>query len=674
MPKTLRVEQSNAVRDLVSAFRGTRPPIQLGNGGFFEFPAQRAVVGYGGVGCGKTLIGAHVALEMGQNKVLVVVPPCGGVVFQQWQDEFDQLGCGAKTLLYHGTGRTTQLAEWTLMADAAPDVVHILITSINTLHADALTIERSRRAAAPGGSSPKISGKKQARSAEQWKAAVSTAVAAMGTFGFCILDEFHEFRNGSPPTDEKQDIDPTKAHYVVLDAITARSRPFVLGLSATPIMNTPGELFSFLRLGHTSGMHEQELKLSMLERSRTSMEKNTKRMFKESTMRIAQLNVIRIASPVGVPPTSYEVVSHSYTPEETLILEHVYSQLREISNQFLAALIQFFATPENPAVRARRDYLKNRFLSKLTHCKRVTLSPHSFAEPPKRAEDPFKDPHYDKNGNIVMVSDGGGGEVPLGRLLPFDVPKSFTKVPIEKISKFRSLIDELSKTTNRRSMIVCEFTDPIDLLFLYIMKAFPGRAVYKFHGKVAKRDRALKAFQSGPCDGILLASRGACGMAVNIESTTTDEDGSRHPVVQYQLDMPMSQGHQDQTEGRIKRPLAQGYPDDPNKVETWLVKQVLAASDKPTVEDWCAEVMKIKHMRCMDVFANADELQTDGREESTLEIEEGSVGPLKMLTEMLAEYIQENTQSKKRHSQPTSASVPRKMAKTTGVVRALTLA
>ena len=45
------------------------------------YPAQKTMIGYGGVGCGKTLIGCSIAAQLGLNRVLIVVPPCGGVVF-----------------------------------------------------------------------------------------------------------------------------------------------------------------------------------------------------------------------------------------------------------------------------------------------------------------------------------------------------------------------------------------------------------------------------------------------------------------------------------------------------------------------------------------------------------------------------------------------------------------
>ena len=634
MPKTMRPEQSAAVHELVAAFQGRRLRDTGAEGEPVFYPAQKTMIGYGGVGCGKTLIGCQIAKIMGLNRVLIVVPPCGGVVFDQWRDELVEMGAGDRTLLYHGVARVSQLAAWRKKSEDDPENVHYVVTSIQTLHADALVTYRARFASSSSNAKKK---KKELRNDDQWKAALSVAVEALGRFDFAILDEFHEFRNGSPPTDERRAVDPTKAYYVVLDAIVARSRPFILGLSATPIYNTPGELFSFLRLGHTSGAHEQGLKLSILERSRTSIDKQVKQMWKQSTRRISAQNVVAIAAPI-VPETTYVDIRHSYSESELAIVNASYARVFQIASQFLTALGQFFGCPENPVLRARRDYLKNRFLSELTHAKRITISPHSFQNPPQRAPDPVADPAYDNAGNIRYVKDTDGEEVPLGRLLPFDVAGSFASVPLESISKFNAVIDDLAANTDKRAMVVCEFVDPIELLAHYITQKFPGRAVYKFHGKVPRRDRQLAAFKNGAPDAILLASRGACGQAINIETTTTDAEGKRHPVVQYQLDLPMAQASQAQCEGRIKRPLAQGWPDDPLKVTQWVVKKVLAENANPTLEDWCSQVMSIKNARCTEMFADRDEQTVEAKDDLSEEVEEGVMAPLKNLVDLFAVY------------------------------------
>ena len=108
------------------------------------YPAQKTMIGYGGVGCGKTLIGCSIAAQLGLNRVLIVVPPCGGVVFNQWYEELVEMGAGDRALLYHGVSRIAQLAAWRKKAEADPNNVYCLVTSIQTLHADVLTTYRAR--------------------------------------------------------------------------------------------------------------------------------------------------------------------------------------------------------------------------------------------------------------------------------------------------------------------------------------------------------------------------------------------------------------------------------------------------------------------------------------------------------------------------------------------------
>ena len=159
----------------------------------------------------------------------------------------------------------------------------------------------------------------------------------------------------------------------------------------------------------------------------------------------------------------------------------------------------------------------------------------------------------------------------------------------------------------------------------------------RFHGGVSSRDKQLANFKEGPDDGILLATRaGRAGMAVNVESTTL-VNGRRHAVVQYQHDLPMAQSLQDQTEGRIKRPIAQGYPDDADRVQEWVVVKVMAESTAPTLESWLGvSVMQIKNARCA---LDRSRGRGQGGSASACEDEEGVEGPLKRL-ELLTPYAE----------------------------------
>lgn len=653
MVKELRQNQLTAVTGIVQCFRGTRPPVALSNGGTYKYPKQRAVIAYGGTGCGKTCISRAAAVELGEKRVLVIVPPCGGVVFDQWLDELADSGVSDTSCLYHGPARIQTLSAWRSRCEADESAgVHFVVTSIATLHADATNLLKARfpdRCTKPDSSDAPVAalirkrGKKYTDEETRW--AFQEAASALGGFDLLILDEFQEFRNGSPPTDEKKAIDPTKTQYMMLDAIAAHSRPLVLGLSATPIVNSSGELFSFLRLAHGAGTHDQSAKFALLERTRLNPDPDVKRLFKEESRRIRSHMIVPVEAPV-VPATTYQDVKHEYTLAESSVLSLAYGELYNTTFQFLSVLIAFLEAPDNPARRATKDLWKNRFLSLLTHSKRLTIAPLCFKRPRERAN-PNEDPQIDSLGRVVTTTDADGNEVPLGRLLPFDVAAAHAAVPIEAISKFKTLVDDLAQLKDRRAMILCEFSDPIELLALYLRDAFPGRAIFRFHGGVHGRDKQLAGFKEGPSDAILLATRGACGMAVNVECTTV-ADGRRHAVVQYQLDLPMSQSLQDQAEGRIKRPIAQGHPSDADKVEAWIVKKVRAKlQDKNTLEDWLEAVMSVKNARCSDMLVDKDEQRLEGKEVAT-DTNEGLEGPLKKLLEVMVAFAPPREEKKRK--------------------------
>lgn len=641
--KTLQANQIDAVNYVVQTFRGTRVPAYLPNGSAYKFPAQQAVILYGGTGCGKTLIATAASIKLNEKCVLVIAPPCGGVVLRQWWDEIEEAGHGDRACLYHGPGRVDGLASWRATCNAATAGVHFVVTSIATLHADAGQLLKRRFPERTRNGEDALR-KKYSELETRW--AYSSAAAALGKFDLIIIDEFQEFRNGSPPSDEKRAIDTTKSFYVMLDAVAAFSSPLVLGLSATPVVNSSGELYSFLRLAHKRGtVHDPSAKMAILERTRQNVDPDLKRLFKVESRRIRSHMIVPVTAPI-VPLTTYENVTHTYNFEEASVLSAAYGELYTATVMFLAAMVAFLEQPENPARRAKKELSKNRFLSQLTISKRMTLAPLCFVRPRNRAPNPFEDPQYDSLGHVVFTTDASGAKLPLGRLLPFDVAAAHAAVPLNKISKFSALIHDLAKLTDRRSMVICEFSDPIELLALYLRDAFPGRSIFKFHGRISGRDKQLAAFKNSPVDAILLATRGACGMAINVECTTRIAN-RRHAVVQYQLDLPMAQSTQSQAEGRIKRPIAQGHPCDADKVDRWIVKTVKADfNGKHTLEDWLQEVMALKNARCADMLTDRDEEQIDGRETS-IDTNEGLDGPLKMLIGLFGIYAPPEAPRKK---------------------------
>lgn len=663
-PKTLRANQRRAVDEIVSFFEGTRAPIPLPRGGQYTIPPQRCVVGFGGTGCGKTLISVTACSELKVKRVLNIVPPCGGVVFDQWMEELHQIGAGDFSLLYKGEKRREQLASWRSTCDADEDSTntHFVVTSIATLYSDACKLLEERDAERNAGrpasqveaeNAAKKKGKKR-WSETDWKWAFRTAAANLGKFDLLAIDEFPEFRNGSPPNDERKAVDTTKSFYAMLDAIAAYSHPLILGLSATPIVNSSGEIYSLMRLALPEGAHDQEMKLSIMEKTRRNPDPAVKRRFKEESKRIRSHIIVAIEAP-PVPATTYQDVPHGYSDIEKELLFADYGNLADLAAKFLTALIAFLEAPENPARRMKKDLLKNRFLSALTHSKRMTISPESFNIPRVRAHDPWTDPALDASGNVIMTTNEDGDEVPLGRLLPFNVAEAHRTVPLAKISKFSALIDDLAKNTDRRSMVVSEFTDVIELLALYLKEAFPDRQIFKFHGSVSGRDKHLAAFKEASPDAILLATRGSMGMAINVECVTA-VDGKPRACVQYQLDLPMSQSAQQQTEGRTKRPIAQPG------VEEWVVKKVLAEVDFKNLEDWLQAVMEVKNTRCGDMLIDKEEEAKDGRQTHT-DTDEGIDGPLKLITEMLGQYTPPKEEKKRKRQESLLAKAKKGKAK-----------
>ena len=110
-------------------------------------------------------------------------------------------------------------------------------------------------------------------------------------------------------------------------------------------------------------------------------------------------------------------------------------------------------------------------------------------------------------------------------------------------------------------------------------------------------------------------------MAVNVECTTTRAerlpDGSviqrRMPVLQFNIDVAGTKSSQNQAEGRIKRPIAQGF-GDVDGVSEWRVQSVLATEFQGyTLENWAYDKQQLKDACCSELLdANPeDELTHD---------------------------------------------------------------
>ena len=608
--KELKPYQKTAVESLCDYFLGTRAGTKSGGN------AQRTVVAYGGVGCGKTIISVSVAKELRERhpdrfaRVLVVAPSCGGAVMKQWGDEIAQDGLGVLCYQGHSPKERAALREkWSGMGSG----IHFLVTSIHAIHADARLLLESSVAAASTAASPKKR-KRVEFSNQQWKDAHMRAAKALGGFDLVVVDEFQTFRNGSPPSDVSRAVDENARMYNALLALVQSSPTCkVLGLSATPVVNQPSEFTSFFQLGAGDSNSILEMKAKLL---RTNGYGSTD--FAEESRRIRNAVFVKIEPP-PMPETKREVVAHGYTPREVAVLSRAYAELADKGSRFLGAIADAQGNKNNVQKQSQLLLCKRQFFSMLTKATRMTISPLLFDVVPQR-DDPIKFPALDAAGEVLMVK-GDMGPIPLGRLRPMDIEAAHKKEPLQEVSKFSALIDRLRDIKDQRVMVLAEYSDPLDILALYINDEFPGRPVFKFHGGVSGRDKQLANFKVSAPNAILLATRGSCGMAVNVECTTTRAerlpDGSsiqrRIPVLQFSIDVAGTKSSQNQAEGRIKRPIAQGF-GDVDGVTEWRVQSVLATEFQGySLEQWAYEKQKVKDARCSELLnANPeDELTHD---------------------------------------------------------------
>lgn len=609
MPKQSKPNQVAAIESLLDFARGTRPPsVDAKTGELVQYPAVKGLVLFGGVGTGKTHIAAVALRELKHAETLIVVPSCGGVVIEQWVEELDDAGVKA-VFVYHGERRAERLAQF--RADHA-DAHRCVVTTAHTLHADvsallqASVAPKSLMALVLGGGKKKARARAASFTKEQWSDARWKAARNFGGFQCLVVDELQEFRNGSPPHDARKEVDETKSLYPTLDRFVAHARPsFVVGLSATPVVNSSGDIYSFTRWFRQG----EDYKRRIMEKSRRGGP-DDRRDFLREAKELRVKHFVKVQAP-PCPPTVYDTVEHGYGPEEAKVLFKEYGKLRVLASSFYRALTDWLKNRNDPAATAKKDRLKVLFFAQVTFCKRLTIAPLVFNRPIERA-DPEVDPSRDAHGAIIRYEGDDGDDVILGKPLPFPCERVKAEVPLASISKFQALVDELRSVTSERVMIVSEYSDPLDMLKMYIEGALPTRKIYMFHGGVYRRDRELANFKESANDSILLATRGACGMAVNVECTTLVDapDGPlRMAVKMYKIDSEASPALRDQCEGRVKRCLAQGWPSDADRVREYYVKTVRASKEKyelPTLEDWLEKVMKAKGSKAGDLLIDPE--------------------------------------------------------------------
>ena len=658
-PKSLSPEQRDAVDRVIERICGKN---------------RKGQILLGGTGCGKTLTSIVACNEMvvnfGEKKlVLCIVPSMGQTVFNQWHTEICDQGGSTRTLIYHGPTRVSELTAFRRRFNAATDVLAwYVVTSIDTLHADVnacLHKMYGDRGGDRGGdhggdrggdhgsakvedvgskrkdiSSSSSSNPKKKRvkisefTTEQIIVARQRAILGFGKIDILLVDEFQTFRNGSPPTDAARQIDHTKTFYVTLDTFHRTNKPIAtLGLTATPTQNTSGEVYSFLRF-----LDEGRF-------SKDSFVQETKS--KEVTKTVCREYVVKLATP-DVPPTTHGTIEHGLSDDEVDINVVVYSKLYSATDMFLKAIMAWSEQKNNPVRIAEKERCKMIMYMHLTRARRTAVHP-AFATPANRA-DPEVDPARNPAGEIRWSYDDEGRAIKLGRQLPFDIKRAKEAWPIGKCSKMSAILDRLAQISNERVVIQYTYSDPCDLFELYFRDRFPGREVFVYHGGRSKRAAVMEAFKVGAADAVLIATRGSCEMAVNIECTTVSAAAHcevanamvsrRLAARQIFADLPMSKAEQTQAEGRTKRPKAQGYPDDPDRVIHWYAETVLATLYAGnTIEDFLQKTIAIKEARCGDFLRDdegSDAIVDDSAAANNDDV--GSEGVLRALLTTLAAY------------------------------------
>ena len=601
----------------------------------------------GGTGSGKTLCGSLICKKIANHMertpitpagipILVIVPPMGETVTRQFMREWRDLRMDKLAFDYHGPLRAKNLEAWRArVEDAEPGEPCFLITSSQLLHADVraiqahdkeMSIERARKQMAN----------------------------ALGVFQIMMIDEFQDYRNGGAPTDEKRDYDPSKAFYGAIDAVhkhclSKGAMKFVLGLTATPCVNGSGDLHSFLRFFWSGD------KLSIMNSTRRSEDPVQKGKFRQASKVILQRCVVKIANQ-AVPETTKLEIPHSVSGTEFRSIKENMTRLTTLAATFLNALTKYRENPFNEQARIAVEVAKTRYLSAYTKCRRG-MTHEYFYQPTERA-DPAIKPMKDSKGNVVMCTNEAGIKVPVG--IPLKIDAKAVADAYQPGSKFESILSYLAGVAEERVLIQFAYSGACDLLAEYIRRRLPKREVYLYHGDVPNRAAQMEKFQSGACDAILIATRGACEKAVDVHATTTRMVHNpalgygtpmRFAVRQIFGDVALSFSEQQQAEGRTKRILAQGWDSDPDRVTEWICAESVGQTpnDFPTIEVFMRKVVDLKKARCDDVFRteeddleSATETLASGVSSRTTDDEKGV---LSTLMELMGPHMKKDAKS-----------------------------
>ena len=576
----------------------------------------------GGTGAGKTLASLEIAKaictttvpkdttfsprsslgRMQTNRVLAIIPPLGGNVIKQWGKEALATGwTGQSVLTYYGVTseiRRRMLAKWDLHASDHPDEPHLVITSIDVLLSESkLIYDGDKRKLALG---------------DIVAAAFDFISPRFGKFRVIILDEFQDFKNGSSAFSDDVDVDPNQIKYNVLNAVVSYHRPqFLLGLSATPIVNRSCDLYSFRRL-FLKGSKQlwtyregHEKFPGHAAASVREIESFKEKYFTTISKMEAQVN-----------DTVINDVKHALFPEEMALLQVATDECITRANQLMRAIGEC-AINGCQETRSTRSVAEKKYNSAMTRFRRGITHPAFFAKPIKSATE-FELDNYGKK--TYYFDHAIGRDLPIMKIIKPSIDELYRRWPISKCSKMKAILDQIAKIEaedkNTRVVVCLHWAEPLQLLARYAKERFPHRSIFEHHGLSSRRPaQTMDAFASVfVCGPIMLATTPGIDRGVDIAFTTKGVDGTRVAVRLITGDLPYSAASEGQLHGRIKRLPAQGYPDAPDRVVNWYVDRILTDCGKPTIEDFFLRLIAQKSKKMITGMTTQEEALEAGLE------------------------------------------------------------
>jgi hypothetical protein len=616
----------------------------------------KGVVLLGGTGSGKTMCGSltckEIATDIGAAQrevdpeavggvaVIMVVPPMGDTVPNQFKRELNDLSMGGVVLYYHGPERHQRLARWREDVKAAPvGQPCFLITSTQLLHADVRKLKETN---------PSLS----------IEAARGKMAENIGVFSIMLIDEFQDYRNGGAPTDENKDIDSSKAFYGALDAVHKHSYHkhelrFVIGLSATPCVNGSGDFYAFLRFVWDGP------KYTIMNSTRRSNDKAVAKEWEDTCRHLCSRYIVKIAT-LEVPDTTRCAIEHYMNSRECELSRKHMLEMAKMADIYLKKLTAY----RNCSVAIQRDRMfveveaaRLHYHAAFTRCRRGMM--HEYFYRPTERADPSVRPQKDAKGNIILRhNEVTGKKEPIGVPMRIDAKAVADAYPAG--TKFESVLRHLEDIVDERVLIQSAYSSTCDLLAEYIRRRFPGRQVFLYHGDVPRRAAELEQFQVGDPNAIMLATRGACEKAVDIHATTMRREHDpalgytrqvRRSVRQIFCDVALSDAEKQQAEGRTKRTLAQGWSSDVDRVREWICEESVACNNDgfPTIESFMRDVILLKKARCKHLFTmtrTEDDDHESGIETATSGTSQSAAnddkGVLMKLHDLMKPYMSNN--------------------------------